>query len=387
MFIKKHAVKLAVAAVGCIALALITLGLILAGRLFLPTFTRLWHGSPLQYGAEGSDTSLLVVKNAGLYGFCDTTGKVVIRLQFEDARPFHEGLAAVERNGRYGYIDKSGQTVIPFRYYEALDFHNGKALVGTEMLPASEVNGMKCCIIDAKGNVLRETRYDYIGRYSDGMTYVSDGMKGSGYLDNDCNEVFFTPTQRTDRSKFDFREGLALFLRNDGTYCFVDKTGNLALPNKFFRADPFSEGFAAVLPDEKESMWGYIDKTGKVAIAPQYRSAGEFGEGLACVYTKEMQPIIIDASGREVCALQIPVDTFRSFSEGLCAVGRLKKVFENSNYEDDGYDWGFIDTTGKLVIDFKYDMVTPFKNGITQVLLDGKIGYIDKTGKYIWEPK
>lgn len=58
---------------------------------------------------------------------------------------------------------------------------------------------------------------------------------------------------------------------------------------------------------------------------------------------------------------------------------------ERSYY--DNFTWGFIDKTGKLVIDFKYDQVTPFKNGIAEVIVDGKIGYIDRTGKYIWEPK
>jgi hypothetical protein len=47
----------------------------------------------------------------------------------------------------------------------------------------------------------------------------------------------------------------------------------------------------------------------------------------------------------------------------------------------------FIDASGRPTTDFLYDEVTPFVNGIAQVMVDGKIGYIDKTGKYIWEPK
>ena len=49
--------------------------------------------------------------------------------------------------------------------------------------------------------------------------------------------------------------------------------------------------------------------------------------------------------------------------------------------------WGFIDKTGKMVIPDKYDNVDHFEEGVAQVSVGKKIGYIDKEGKYFWEPK
>jgi hypothetical protein len=72
------------------------------------------------------------------------------------------------------------------------------------------------------------------------------------------------------------------------------------------------------------------------------------------------------------------------FHEGLAAVSV-------------GDKWGYIDKTGKFVINPQYDSALQFENGIAEVGLkvprkpdsimdDYQYGYIDRTGKYIWQP-
>ena len=51
---------------------------------------------------------------SGKYGFVDKAGQLVIGCQFDDAKNFSEGLAAVKKNNKYGFIDKSGNLVIDF---------------------------------------------------------------------------------------------------------------------------------------------------------------------------------------------------------------------------------------------------------------------------------
>ncbi|MCD6217246.1 WG repeat-containing protein [bacterium] len=48
--------------------------------------------------------------------------------------------------------------------------------------------------------------------------------------------------------------------------------------------------------------------------------------------------------------------------------------------------WGYIDKIGLLVIDFQYNSARDFSNGLAQITIDKKIGYIDKSGSYVWEP-
>jgi len=48
--------------------------------------------------------------------------------------------------------------------------------------------------------------------------------------------------------------------------------------------------------------------------------------------------------------------------------------------------YGYIDKTGKIVIEPKFDNAWSFSEGLARVKIDDKDGYIDKTGKYVWEP-
>lgn len=61
---------------------------------------------------------------------------------------------------------------------------------------------------------------------------------------------------------------------------------------------------------------------------------------------------------------------FKNFSDGLCAV-RI------------GNKWGYIDKTGELAIPLKYDGAGTFSEGLACVKLGTKYGYIDKTGKEV----
>ena len=45
--------------------------------------------------------------------------------------------------------------------------------------------------------------------------------------------------------------------------------------------------------------------------------------------------------------------------------------------------YGFIDKTGKEVIPIKYDDANSFSEGLAMVRLDKKYGFIDKTGKEV----
>ncbi|MCB1168108.1 MAG: WG repeat-containing protein, partial [Leptospiraceae bacterium] len=51
-----------------------------------------------------------------------------------------------------------------------------------------------------------------------------------------------------------------------------------------------------------------------------------------------------------------------------------------------GYKFGYIDTSGKLVIPAKFDEVFPFKNGVARVRIGSGYGFIDVQGNYIQKP-
>lgn len=79
------------------------------------------------------DTTYTSVKINGKWGYIDNTGKVQIEPQFEDAKPFSNGLAAVKMNDLWGYIDSTGQIVIDPVFLDANSMNEaGNAFVLTD---------------------------------------------------------------------------------------------------------------------------------------------------------------------------------------------------------------------------------------------------------------
>jgi hypothetical protein len=47
--------------------------------------------------------------------------------------------------------------------------------------------------------------------------------------------------------------------------------------------------------------------------------------------------------------------------------------------------YGFIDKTGKVAIQPKYDTAGSFRDGLAGITIGNEEGYIDKEGKIIWK--
>jgi len=104
---------------------------------------------------------------------------------------------------------------------------------------------------------------------------------------------------------------------------------------------PFSEGLAAV---RKDNQWGFINEEGNMVI--------EFRDD---IYTSSK----VDASKTGVLNVKYPM-----FNEGLCLI--------KSTVEDGVPAFGFIDISGKVVIEPQLLNVLPFKNGFTTAVLFDK---------------
>ncbi len=263
-------------------------------------------------------------------GFIDKTGKIVIEPKYRDARSFSEGLAVVSENGKYGYIDKTGKLAIPLKFDSALDFSEGLANVRIKK---------KWGYIDHSGKFVISPKYSFADSFAEGLAEVKTG--GTVITGNDWSE--FEDNNSAER------------------WWYVDRKGKVVirLPNKTQEAGNFSEGLASVgvRGDKDYTYNGYIDKTGHFVIKPQFSSSEPFQEGLARIV---LNP--------------------------------------NFGFAEEGF--GFIDRNGKIVLKFLYPsqfaMVNNFENGLAWVQKGGedvfknfreaKYGYIDKTGKLVWEP-
>lgn len=117
-------------------------------------------------------------------------------------------------------------------------------------------------------------------------------------------------------------------------------------------------------------IYGYIDETGRVKIAPIYEYAGEFSCGYALVRKGGKNYYIDKNANVAFGSANSKYNFYFSFAENLCVASSDGK-------------FGFLDTNGKVVIDFIYDDAQNFSEGLASVCKDGKYGYIDKAGKCV----
>jgi hypothetical protein len=178
----------------------------------------------------------------------------------------------------------------------------------------------------------------------------------------------------------DFSDGLATVYLEDKGWGFIDKTGKEVIKPQFEGAGIFSEGLAGVQVKDK---WGFIDKAGHVVIKPQYSFINSFSEGGAVV-VKGNDVMLINRAGQTIFSrsmddLQLDVYEGARFSEGLIAA-----------YDPVRTKTGFVDKTGKFVIEPKFDKAGTFSEGMARVAIveDGeeKIGFIDHSGQFVILP-
>jgi WG containing repeat len=67
----------------------------------------------------------------------------------------------------------------------------------------------------------------------------------------------------------------------------------------------------------------------------------------------------------------VPKTFIGDLSEGLIAFELNEKI-------------GFMNTTGKVMIEPRFDTALPFTNQRSYVTIKNEQGYIDRTGEFIW---
>ena len=134
----------------------------------------------------------------------------------------------------------------------------------------------------------------------------------------------------------------------------------------------------------RPNRWGYLDTNGNMAVNPIYYSAGQFYEGRAVVEVnvgpeidhpvfgrvrqRILRKVIINRAGTTIT--KAPYEDIQSFSEGLAAV-KVNRA------------WGYIDTSGTIVIAPRFSSASSFRGG--RAIVDSTT-VINKSGEPIAAP-
>ncbi|MDO5046725.1 WG repeat-containing protein [Campylobacter sp.] len=255
---------------------------------------------------------------------------IILPFIYEDISFSEEGLISAKKDGKYGVIDISGNEILPFAYDYLSRFKEGLAIV-----VKIEGKSAKQGFIDKSGKIVVPMEY----------------------------EPRFTPK---NSDAFLFNNGIAK-VSKDGKYGFISKAGKVVTPIIYDEAHWIDKNFAKVL-EYKDRKAGLIDSSGKLVLPVEYEEhivtdksglfiARKRGEGVAKFLDKNLNVVL---EGDYLTA---------AFHDGLSRVGFHKQ--------------GYMDKTGKLVIDKIYDNAADFKNGFAEVSKGEKWGVIDVNGKEV----
>jgi hypothetical protein len=247
-------------------------------------------------------------------------------------------LFRVRVDGRFGYIDRSGEMVIQPQFAQAGPFSEGLAPAGS---------GDRWGYIDEQGGWVIEPRFRMAAAFSEGLAHVrAEFGEPYGYIDPAGRWIFLPQFQAADP----FKGGRAIV----GAI-----TGIGALKGRIDAADA------------SDWRWREIDKQGRVLGRVRRDYSHPFGED-------GLRPVFGGRIGFENRASKMVIpqryEETTGFSEGLAAV------------REPGGKWGYIDTAGNWVVQPEYGWANPFADGLGEVIIDARAGYVDRIGKVVWAP-
>ena len=159
-------------------------------------------------------------------------------------------------------------------------------------------------------------------------------------------------------------------VEKDGAWGYLHSDGTVAIPLKYAWADDFAEGRGVVFKDE---CYGMIDKSGKEIVPIIYESlAWDCYHGIAVVSYNGIFGVL-DRDGKEL--IPLIYDWMGDPTAPLIAVKKDGKG-------------GYIYPNGEVAIDFRFDEVYGFIDGLAIVreTKDGEEYTIDEQGRRVDEP-
>lgn len=275
---------------------------------------------------------------------------------------------------KWGFCTPDRKIAIDCNYQQVFDFHDEIAMVKLKDWEWAYINENGILLFDCAD-------FDYTDNFSEGFaTYSKDGK--FGFIDKSGRIAILDRFEHASS----FCNGLAK-VKSSGKFGFIDKTGELKIPcvydeigyNSFERpsipwwsfklTEPeFSDGLVRVKKNEK---YGFINEKGEDIIPCIFDQAYPFSEGYSCVKSNNRWGYI---NKNGVAIIPFEFERANSFSEGLASVEK------NNN-------WGIIDKLGKLsLLEKGINNVTSFKEGLCYYSKNGKYGFINRDVLKIIDP-
>jgi|GEM_PF-5523665 len=302
-----------------------------------------------------------------LWGLIDRTGKVIVDPRYEGMGLPAFGVVPVQLHGRWGLIDYQGNEVMPIRYLQIATFSEGLGLV--RATPAQATGQWPDNDLEKRASELlaKVQDRDPAKRHMAVQELLKIG-------DPVFETRAFTETAHGARSKNknvelgNLLKSITSMGMRYAKYGYIGPTGDFVIATRFGLATPFQDGRACVADGHTR---GYIDRDGRLV----FHGWGDgFSSGLARLIV-DGRAVFVDNRGKtaiEPAAGQtFPMP---GFSE------RRARFKQTGKY-------GYIDASGRVVIEAKYELASNFSDGLAMVSRgrgeNREFAYIDRAGELV----
>lgn len=322
--------------------------------------------------AQHSFCQLIPIQQNGKWGYCNEELEFIIPCQYDAAYPFADNRALVEvfnyeddkNEHRACFINPQGKVVFCWdvfaQGFPASRFQDGVAIIENYGYQSYQQEPM-LSIVDTMGAVLQEIKGAQLD-FQLSMYYTySTAFNASG--------IYSSNWHKADS--------------NGTVLIYKDLRKPKYLPYQFITQFKDGVAIATVHPeiDEEGYPTALIDSIGNVLIpARQYKmipnyESDVYGSDQLIAVEKDGKYGYIDTSG----ALLIPYqfDNAQAFSAGMAAVG---KTVDEDEYGNATYYWGYIDKKGDLKIDYQYITAFNFSEELAEVRTKEEIQFINTEG-------
>lgn len=344
---------------------------------------------PDQYYDELGNISEGVVwsRQGNMWSLLDLSGKHLFQLnEAIRAFAFEQGVARVETTEGWGLVDKTGQWVLRPKFQFIHPFQDdGVAIVRMEGFG----------LIDRSGHLLTNKSYKSMAEFSDGLALVQD-QHGYGFIDLGGKEVIACKLGPTRP----FSEGLAVF-QEYGKCGYLNVNGDRVIAPKYSNCLDFNDGLAVVY--ETMSQAGLIDSKGREVVEPSLNRLLHFQEGRGLVRDTRKGYYFV---AQNASLYDGYYDFARPYAHGVAIVGYGNRIGlinhkgislirpkygEISDFEDGFAEvridrlFGLANARGQVLLEPTYDYLEPAEDGLLRIESGDRIGYMDYSGRWIWE--
>lgn len=355
---------------------------------FLNEYPRFPFKNSILKELELNKISLYPYEKEELFGYINEKGELRLKIEYETATAFQEGLAVVSKNDSVFYINKENSRAFDSYYEEAFSFRNGLAPVkkngvgllinrqGQTVQTFEEINeisddiyimrtGGKYGAMDAYGKILFEPQFDKIGDFKNGAAYYS----------NEGKYGFLTKQGLVFKAEYewisDFSETGAAIIKQGNLYGIINTESKKILESEYDQIVKCSRDIYLVI---KNNFYGFFHLNG-CFLAPvnfdyMRDKPAEFysnGNWLRLIKKNEA---MVDQNGK----VQIEKNDLEEMNFPSCGLIKAKKKSK----------FGYLDKKLNIAIPFKYTTASDFIDSTAIVTLKEQYLLIDIHGKELF---